>query len=101
MANKAAYPGTTRNLLQDDRLILNTNSDLISEKNKRTSSRADSNRSSTESLKESLPKISQLSKHQKDGGSTLRNNTTSGLTSGSDMSKKPAVVRRMGEQLLR
>ena len=29
-----------------------------------------------------------------------RQNTTSGLT-GSDLSKKPAVVRRMGEQLIR
>ena len=35
--NKQAYPGTTRNLIQDERLMLNTNSDLISQNMKKSS----------------------------------------------------------------
>ena len=104
--NKQAYPGTTRNLLPDDRLMLNTNSDLISQNMKKSSGNnaaaQSSNRSSTESLKESLPKISQLSKNKDNEGSALTKRlTTSGLTIGSELNKKPTIVRRMGEQLLR
>ena len=80
--------------------MLNTNSDLISQNRKKSAaakSRGGSS-GSTESLKESLPKISQLSKNHnvEPGNSALTKRLTeSKMTNGSD--KKPLIVRRMGE----
>ena len=80
--------------------MLNTNSDLISQNMKKSSGKAatkNSNRSSTESLVESLPKISQLSKNKDNEGSALTKRlTVSGMTNGSDLAKKPTIVMRMG-----
>ena len=63
-------PGTSRNLLLQEnqplnpgekkRLLLNTNSELLSNKDI-NQGKSESGMSSTESLKESLPKLSQLS----------------------------------------
>ena len=95
-------------------MLLNTDSELLSAKDiKKSESRI----SSTESLKESLPKLSQLStKHthpqaqQAQQQAQQRNTTLSGVTAGSsELSSKQgggvrpqnALVKRIGEQLLK